>query len=64
MNQRPERPEWPKRPDGSPKNFGEMTPAERKAQLQGAVNTLQQELAPHGVSITLEDGPPPSTKST
>lgn len=35
---------WPKRPDGSNKTMGEMTPAERSEQTRIACERLQMEL--------------------
>ena len=35
---------WPKRPDGTNKTMGEMTPEERREQMEAAVLRLKAEL--------------------
>lgn len=38
-------PQWPKRADGSPKTFGEMTPTERLQQAKRVLKRLEPEVA-------------------
>lgn len=37
-------PRWPTHPDGRPKKMGELTPAERRAQVRTAMARLKQEM--------------------
>lgn len=43
--------DWPKRPDGSNKSVGEMTPAERERVMRASVDRLKPEFARMGVRL-------------
>jgi hypothetical protein len=45
---------WPKRPDGSNKTMGEMTPAERRAQFTAACQRLKAEFERPEVQAALQ----------
>jgi hypothetical protein len=46
--------DWPKRPDGTNKTMGEMTPEERKAQVQASLGRLKAELENPKIAEVIE----------
>lgn len=46
---------WPKRPDGSNKTVGEMTPEEKRAAFQGAAQRVKAELEHPATQKAIKD---------